>query len=205
MMSGDYYDFLDMGPGCVGFVLADVAGKGVPAALLMANLHGSIHNRSRLGAPDLPAVLTALNDHLYRHTEPDRYATLFFGCYDDNSRSLAYVNCGHSPPLVLRGNGSMERLDATATVLGLLGSWECTLGHTEMQPGDLLTLFTDGVTETTAANGEEFGEERLLAILRRTMKLEPAVVMGHVEHAVETFRAGAKMHDDLTMVLAQGR
>jgi hypothetical protein len=204
-VSGDYYDFLDMGPGRVGFVLADVAGKGVPAALLMANLHGSIHNRPGLAANDLPVLLAALNDHLYRHTEPDRYATLFFGCYDDNSRSLAYVNCGHSPPLLLRGNGSIDRLDATATVLGLLGSWEGTLAQTQVGPGDLLLIFTDGVTEATASSGEEFGELRLLQVLQKTMKQQSAAVLGHVEHAIATFRAGARMHDDLTMVLARGR
>ena len=204
-VSGDYYDFLDMGPGRVGFVLADVAGKGVPAALLMANLHGSLHNRPGLAAADLPAMLTALNDHLYRHTDPDRYATLFFGCYDDETRSLAYVNCGHSPPLLLRGNGCMDRLDPTATVLGLLGSWECTLAQTHVGPGDLLLIFTDGVTEATASGGEEFGELRLLHVLQKTMNLQSAAVLGHVEQAIEAFRSGARMHDDLTMILARGR
>jgi hypothetical protein len=204
-VSGDYYDFLDMGQGRVGFVLADVAGKGVPAALLMANLHGCLHNQAGLLAKDLPAVLAALNDHLYRHTDPDRYATLFFGCYDDNSRSLIYVNCGHCPPLLLRSNGSVDRLEATATVLGLLGAWECTPAQTQIGPGDLLGLFTDGVTEATASNEEEFGESRLLEILRKTMKLESAAILGHVERAVEEFRPTAKMHDDLTMVFARGR
>jgi sigma-B regulation protein RsbU (phosphoserine phosphatase) len=171
----------------------------------MANLHGSIHNHASLLAKDLPGVLTALNDHLYRHTEPDRYATLFFGCYGDDSRSLAYVNCGHSPPLLLRGDGSVDRLDATATVLGLLGPWECTLAQTLIGPGDLLAIFSDGVTEATAANGEEFGETRLLRVLQKTMKLESGAILGHVEHAVEAFRSSAKMHDDFTIVLARGR
>ena len=202
-VGGDYYDFLDMGPGRVGFVLADVAGKGVPAALLMANLHGSLHNRPGLVADDLPAMLAALNDHLYRHTEPDRYATLFFGCYDDNSRSLAYVNCGHSPPLLLRHNGAVDRLDATATVLGLLGSWECTLAQTQIEPGDLLSLFTDGVTEAPALNGEEFGEDRLLSVLQKTMKLESAAILDHVEASVAAFRSNGPMQDDLTMVVAR--
>ncbi|MGH9496017.1 MAG: PP2C family protein-serine/threonine phosphatase [Candidatus Sulfotelmatobacter sp.] len=205
VVSGDYYDFLDLGPGRVGFVLADVAGKGVPAALLMANLHGCIHNRAGLMLGDLPGMLAALNEHLYRHTDPDRYATLFFGCYDDDSRSLAYVNCGHTPPLLLRSDGSFDRLGATATVLGLLGSWECTLAQAQIGPGDLLGLFTDGVTEATASNGEEFGEERLLQVLQKTIKLESAAILGHVEHAVAAFRSSARMHDDLTMVFARGR
>jgi serine phosphatase RsbU (regulator of sigma subunit) len=88
-VGGDYYDFLDMGSGRVGFVLADVAGKGVAAALLMANLQGSLHNRAEAGAGDLPAILASVNGHLYEHTEANRYATVFFGCYDDDARRLA--------------------------------------------------------------------------------------------------------------------
>jgi sigma-B regulation protein RsbU (phosphoserine phosphatase) len=153
----------------------------------------------------LPGVLTALNGHLYRHTAPDRYATLFFGCYDDNSRRLAYVNCGHSPPLLVRGNGGVDRLEATATVLGLFGSWECTLGHAQMEPGDLLSIFTDGVTEAAATNGEEFGEERLAHLLKKAIKVESSAILGHVERAVDTFRSSGPMQDDLTMVVARCR
>ena len=86
---GDYYDFLDLGPSRVGFVLADVAGKGVAAALLMANLQGSLHTRAECRASELPAILAAVNGHLYEHTEANRYATVFFGCYDDHTRRLA--------------------------------------------------------------------------------------------------------------------
>src|SRR5579864_3144917 len=137
-VGGDYYDFLDLGPGRVAFVLADVAGKGVAAALLMANLQGSIHNHFDLDTANLPGLLSAVNEHLYHHTEPYRYATLFYGAYDDRTRRLSYVNCGHLPPVVLRANGTIERLEATATVLGLLGEWRCELADTQLAPGDLL-------------------------------------------------------------------
>src|ERR1700746_3523136 len=89
----DYYAFLDLGSGRVGFVLADVAGKGVAAALLMANLPGSLHNRADCRASDLSAILAAVNGHFYEHTEAHRYATVFFGCYDDHTHCLAYLNC----------------------------------------------------------------------------------------------------------------
>jgi hypothetical protein len=156
-VGGDYYDFLDVGSGRVGFVLADVAGKGVAAALLMANLQGSLHNRDAR-ASDLPAILASVNGHLYEHTEANRYATVFFGCNDDHTRGLAYVNCGHSPALLLRECGQVERLEATATVLGLFGSWDCSVRETHLQTGDVLSIFTDGVTEATASSGDEFGE-----------------------------------------------
>jgi len=204
-VGGDYYDFLDMGPGRVGFVLADVAGKGVAAALLMANLHGSIHNRSGFGFRNLPGLLTSVNDHLYKYTESDRYATLFFGCYDDERRSLSYVNCGHSPPLLLRGNGAVERLAATATVLGLFGKWECSVAETRMEPGDVLSIFTDGITETTGATGEEFGESGLLGVLQKSRDLETATILSNVEQALEQFRSSEYLQDDLTLVVARAR
>ena len=202
-VGGDYYDFLDMGPGKLGFVLADVAGKGVAAALLMANLQGSLHNRTGIDAHHLPELLADVNDHLFNHTEPDRYATLFFGCYDDDSRSLGYVNCGHSPPLLLRHNGATDRLGATATVLGLFGQWECSIAQTQLEPGDVLSIFTDGITETTAANGEEFGEDRLLRALKDNRHLEAGAILSHVEQAVEQFRSSEHLQDDLTLVVAR--
>lgn len=180
-VGGDYYDFLDLGPGRVGFVLADVAGKGVAAALLMANLHGSIHNHFGLDAANIPGLLSAVNGHLYHHTEPFRYATLFYGAYDDHTRRLAYVNCGHLPPVLLRANGKIERLEATATVLGLLGEWRCELADTQLEAGDILTIYTDGVTETTGPDEEEFGEIRLLAALGESKNKKVAAMIDGIE------------------------
>jgi len=203
-VGGDCYDFLNMGPGRVGFVLADVAGKGVAAALLMANLQGSIHNHG-IDARDLPGLLVTVNDHLFNHTDADRYATLFFGCYDDDGRSLSYVNCGHSPPLLLRRNGAVDRLSATATVLGLFGKWECSMAETHLEPGDVLSIFTDGITETTASNGEEFGEDRLLRAVENSRELKAEAILSHVEKAVEEFRSSEHLQDDLTLVVARAQ
>jgi len=204
-VGGDYYDFLDLGPRRVGIVLADVAGKGVAAALLMANLQGCIHNRLGPDPEDLPRLLAAVNQHLYNHTEPYRYATLFFGTYDDTTRSLEYVNCGHLAPVLLRAGGTWERLAATATVLGLLGDWCCDLGHTRLDPGDLLTIFTDGITETTGAGDEEFGEGRLLGALQESKNMEVPSIIGNIEQAVKQFRACDHWQDDLTLVVARAR
>jgi hypothetical protein len=205
-VGGDYYDFLDMGPGQVGFVLADVAGKGVGAGLLMANLQGSMHSRgSGVASQNLPQLLSAVNHHLYKHTEAASYASLFFGFYDDATRSLQYVNCGHAPPLLLRQCGSVERLAPTATVLGLFHEWECQVGETHLDPGSVLSIFTDGVTETTDHNGEEFGETRLLGILRESQHLEAAAILQKVEQAVGQFRSSQQMEDDLTLVIARAQ
>jgi hypothetical protein len=204
-VGGDYYDFLDLGAGHVGFILADIAGKGVAAALLMANLQGNIHTCGCADRAKLPLILAALNHHLYEHSEANRYATLFFGFYNDEARSLVYVNCGHSPPLLLRKDRSVERLEATATVLGLFGSWECSVAETHIEPGDLFTIFSDGVTEAAASSGDEFGEQRLLSILEQSSSLESSSILRNVEQAVEKFRAGERPQDDLTLVVARAQ
>jgi hypothetical protein len=204
-VGGDYYDFIDMGSGRVGFVLADIAGKGVAAALLMANLQGTLRNRAEINGKDLSGILRAVNRHLYEHTDASRYATVFFGCYDDNARSLVYVNCGHSPPLLVRESGAVERLEATATVIGLFGNWDCSTRETHMQTGDVLSIFTDGLTETTASNGDEFGESRLVSVLEQTRELDSDTVLERIEQAVEEFRSGDYPQDDLTMVVARAQ
>lgn len=202
-VGGDYYDFLDMGAGRVGFVMADVSGKGVAAALLMANLQGSIHNHPDITIADLPALLGSLNFHLYKHTEPARYATLFFGCYNDDSRRLAYVNCGHVPGLLVRQDGKLERLEPTATVLGLFGKWECSVQQMVLQPGDMFCIFTDGITETMSAGGEEFGEIRIVEVLRASLALSPPEILENLEQALRKFRQNDQPQDDLTFLVAR--
>jgi len=201
-IGGDYYDFLDMGPGEVGFVLADIAGKGIAAALLMASLQGSLYSQYSTGSKDIPQLLASVNRHFYKHTAKDRYATLFFGRYSDATRTLHYVNCGHNPPVLLRKGGAVERLDATATVLGLFSDWDCSVAEARLETGDVLSLYTDGITETTGHSGKEFGEARLLDTLRKNRDLEASYILRNVQNAAEQFRLG-EQEDDLTLVIAR--
>ena len=201
-LGGDYYDFLDMGPGVVGFVLADVSGKGIAAALLMASLQGSLHSEYSTGSKDIPQLLASVNHHFYKHTARNRYATLFFGQYSDATRTLHYVNCGHNPPVLLRKGGAVERLDATATVLGLFSDWNCSVAEARLETGDVLSLYTDGITETTGHSGEEFGEVRLLDTLSKNRDLEASCILQNVQHAAKQFRLG-EQEDDLTLVIAR--
>lgn len=203
-IGGDYYDFFGMSHGDVGLVLADVAGKGIAAALLMANLQGILHTQYSSGSEDLPQLLAAVNRHFYKHTSRDRYATLFLGRYSDATRTLRYVNCGHNPPILLRNAGTVEKLDATATVLGLFLDWECSVAEVSLRAGDVLGIYTDGITDTTGHSGEEFGEARLLETLRKNQHLEAACILENVEKAADQFRAG-EQEDDLTLVIARGR
>jgi serine phosphatase RsbU (regulator of sigma subunit)/DNA-binding response OmpR family regulator len=202
MVGGDYYDFLDMGPGEVGFVLADVAGKGIAAALLMASLQGNLHSHYGAGSNDIPRLLALVNRHFFKHTANDRYATLFFGHYSDATRTMDYVNCGHNPPVVLRKGGAIERLKATATVLGLFSEWECSVSHIEFETGDVLSIYTDGITDTIGPKGEEFGEAGLLEALRMNSDLDASWILRNVEGAAQQFRLG-EQEDDLTLVIAR--
>lgn len=203
-IGGDYYDFLDMGPGEIGFVLADVSGKGIPAALLMASLQGSLHSLCGASRKSLPELLASLNLHFYKHTSRARYATFFFGHYSDATRTLCYANCGHNPPILLRDGGEVERLEATATVLGLFSDWECSTASVQLEKGDVLGIYTDGISETRGNAGEEFGEARILESLRSNRDLEAEDIVRKIENAVEQFKLG-EQKDDLTLVIARAR
>jgi sigma-B regulation protein RsbU (phosphoserine phosphatase) len=202
-VGGDYYDFLELGREQLGLVLADVSGKGVHAALLVANLQAHLRSLSRTacGAAGLVETLQQVNRILWKSTAAEHYATLFVGVYDDAMRRLTYVNCGHTPPLLLRADGRVDRLEATATVVGLFEKWECASREIQMAPGDLLAISSDGVTEAMLGE-EEFGESRFLDELRRTRGLPLEQVVTAVFTAVQEFSAG-NQSDDLTLVVAR--
>lgn len=203
-VGGDYYDFLDLGPGRVGFVLADVAGKGISAALLMANLQANLRSQYATALEDPRRLLRGVNQLFYSNTEDNRYATLFFGCYDDARQRLQYINCGHNPPVLLRRDGSLERLCATATVLGMFPDWNCELAEVQLSSGDVLVIFTDGVTEASDPEGSEFGEARLIETISSGRDLPAAELLHRIQKAVESFSPG-EQQDDLTLLLARCR
>jgi sigma-B regulation protein RsbU (phosphoserine phosphatase) len=200
-VGGDYYDFLDLGPGRAGLALADVSGKGVHAALLVGNLGAYVRSQSSVAPLDPVGMLQQVNRMLYRSTAPEHFATLFFGIYDDPARELQYVNCGHNPPVWLRGDGSVARLEATATVIGAFDGWQATAGRAQFEPGDLLVAFSDGVTEAPRGD-EEFGERRLIdELLARNGDSADAIVSG-ILCSVQAFSDGAQA-DDLTLLVAR--
>jgi phosphoserine phosphatase RsbU/P len=203
-VGGDYYDFLDLGPGRTGLVLADISGKGFPAALVMASLQASLRSRLAQDMLDLPRQLRYVNDLLYRTSESNRYATLFLGLYDDASRRLVYANCGHNPPILLRADGAVSRLAPTAPVLGLLEEWECAADELRIEGGDLLALFSDGITEAFSDQGEEFGDDRLIDVLRTDRGLPAAALVDVVIRRVAEF-SGSQQEDDMTLVVARSR
>lgn len=200
-VGGDAYDFVPLADDRVAVVVADVAGKGIPAALLMAGLQASV--RSLAPYLDPPGRIAALlNDRMQRPGPTARYATLFFALIDGRERTLRYTNCGHVPPLHLNARG-VHRLDAGGRPLGLFegGSWEdgaCRLGE-----GDVVALFTDGIVETTDLRGVEFGDGRLADVLAAETGRPLQEVLQAVLDARAAWGGHARPHDDVTLVLAR--
>jgi len=213
-VGGDYYDFLELAPGRLALVLADIAGKGVSGALLMANLQANLRSQYATALEDLPGLLKSVNQLFFENTTESSYATLFFGDYDDSTGRLRYANCGHLPPLLLRaGRGSLnqaagtqpvELLHSTCTVVGLFEQWPCQVAEVCLNPGDTLAVYTDGVTEAENSAGEEFGQGRLLAALARLSQLSVDEVLHGVVEAVNDF-SGGHPQDDVTLLIARRR
>jgi phosphoserine phosphatase RsbU/P len=202
VVGGDYYDFLDLGNRRLGLVLADIAGKGMGAALLMANLQAALRSQCATAWEQPERFLRSVNQLLYENTAEGDYATLLFAAYDDDTRKLRYSNCGHPPALVLRADGSLEPLTATCTVVGLFEKWDCALEERQLAPGDALLLYTDGVTEAVNDTGEEFGEERLLQAVRQHGELSLPELVAAVADKARRFSPDEQA-DDITLIIAK--
>ncbi len=201
-IGGDYYDFLDAGPGRIAFLLGDVSGKGVPAALLMANLQACFHSQSPERFDRPAQLLDCVNRHFYDSTSSDRFVTLFLGVYEEASRALRYVNCGHCPPFLMRADGHLERLEPTATMLGAFPEWDCDEAEVRIDPGDTLVLYSDGVTEAVDEADDQFGEQRLAELVR--LPLSAADTVAAIVSAVSEFSRGPRA-DDVTVLSLRGR
>jgi len=229
-VSGDYYDFLPYGPDRLGIAVGDISGKGISAALLMATIHSAVRAYefgrmpaitarlvaagSNPGAFDAhsgsdgefaPAqVLSLLNRQLYRSTPAEKYATLFLGVYDGRSRRFTYSNAGHLPPIILGPDGSLRRLDTPGLVVGLFDDQGYEERAIDLRPSDIFLAFSDGVTEPENEFGE-FGEARLIEIVRDHRHLPLARISEMVTAAVSDWIGSNEQPDDITLVLARAR
>jgi serine phosphatase RsbU (regulator of sigma subunit) len=170
----------------------------------MANLQANLRSQCATALDQLQVFLRSVNQLFHENTVESAYATLFFAEYDDRERRLRYANCGHLPGLLLREDGSVERLNATAYVLGLFPDWDCTVGERRLEPGDVLALYTDGITETFDHAEQEFGEERLVAALRRHRTLQPEELVESIVDEVRRF-GPHEQSDDVTLIVAKCR
>jgi len=201
-VGGDYYDFLALGNEGLGLVLGDVAGKGIAGALLMANLQANLRSQCAVARDEPQRLLRSVNQLFFENTTDNTYATLFFAQYDDRTQRMRYINCGHLPALVVRRDRSVVRLDSTCTVLGLFNEWDCQVREWSLNPGDLLAIYTDGVTEALSANEEEFGEERLVEVLQQHKELPARDLLSAVVDEVSRF-SSREQADDITLVIAR--
>jgi sigma-B regulation protein RsbU (phosphoserine phosphatase) len=232
-VSGDYYDFIPLRGDKLVLALGDISGKGISAALLMATVHAfvrayslepelalagvALEAASGHPAPHMyyrdqgrdavlaPGMLMAtLNYQLFRSTPPEKYATMFLGCYDAPSRSLIYSNAGHLPPMLLSSDGGIARLDPSGTVVGLFDGMTYDEGTVRMDPGDVFVAFSDGITEPENEFGE-FGEDRLVALIRQNREQPLSRISDIITNAVCEWIGSEEQPDDMTIVLARSR
>lgn len=220
MVSGDYYDFVRVQESSVALAIGDVAGKGISAALLMAALQSIMRTQLTAGIPAQAAavhgsnvgvrvalstslLVSQLNKQVYATTAPEKFATFYFGLYDDDSRMLTYTNAGHMPPILMR-DGTAERLEVTGTVVGAFPSARYEEKTLQLQAGDLLVAFTDGIVEPENEYGEPFGEEKLIDLLLRYGQRESKEIIARVMETVEQWTGSSELPDDMTMLVARG-
>jgi serine phosphatase RsbU (regulator of sigma subunit)/predicted enzyme related to lactoylglutathione lyase len=203
-VGGDYYDFLDLGRERLGLVVGDISGKGIAAALLMANLQANLRSQCAVAFDQPERFLQLVNRLFYENSTDSAYTTLFFAEYDDRVRSLRYVNCGHLCALLLRQDDTLERLHSTCSVLGLFKEWECSTGESPLFCGDTLALYTDGITESFNSAGEEFGEGRLVESLRRHREQPPSKLIASIVDELKSFSPHEQC-DDITLIVAKCR
>ena len=198
-VGGDYFDVVELEDGRIAFAVGDVAGKGIPAALLMALLQGSLRTLLSAGFRGSDLV-TKLNDHLNSNIPRNRLITLFYAEYFPDRGEIEYVNAGHNPPFLLRP-GACERLDATGLALGVLSGEAYESRRVTLQRGERLFIYTDGVTEAFSPEDEEYGEERLLALLAAQAHLDDTTLVEAVRADVLRFCRTVRPRDDMTLMV----
>jgi len=198
-VGGDYFDVIKLNETSLCTAIADVSGKGFPAALLMANLQSAFRALVSAQLP-LNEITKRLNKIVFENTDPDKFITFFVSIYDSVARSLSYVNAGHNYPFLITRGGEINRLDKGGLMLGVIEDVEYQLGKEETQSGDVLYLFTDGVSEALNFNGEEFTEERLEQTLRLNLNHSASDILKNVREEIASFVGGAPQSDDITQV-----
>lgn len=201
-IGGDYYDFIEREDGRLVIALGDVSGKGTAAALLMSSLHASVH--AQAGSHEtLSETISAVNRYLADNIPANRFVTLFYAELDPASGALSFLNAGHNPPLIVHAAGTVEQLASGGLPLGIKRNAEYREGRTQMQMGDVLVIYSDGVTEAASPSGEEFGATRLYEVVSRNIDASAAGVRDRIESALTKFSQGTQAADDITLVIVK--
>jgi sigma-B regulation protein RsbU (phosphoserine phosphatase) len=201
-IGGDYYDFIEREDGRLVIALGDVSGKGTAAALLMSSLHAAVH--AQAGSHDsLVATISAVNKYLAENIPANRFVTLFYAELDPDSGALSFLNAGHNPPLIVHAAGTVEQLASGGLPLGIKPDADYREGRTQLQPGDVLVIYSDGVTEAVSPSGEEFGATRLYEVVSRNIESSAAGIRDRIESSLTKFAQGTSAADDITLVIVK--
>ncbi|HZN06958.1 MAG TPA: SpoIIE family protein phosphatase [Pyrinomonadaceae bacterium] len=201
-IGGDYYDFIEREDGRLVIALGDVSGKGTAAALLMSSLHAAIHAQSA-SHDSLVATISAVNRYLADNIPANRFVTLFYAELDPESGALSFLNAGHNPPLIVHAAGTVEQLASGGLPLGIKRDAEYREGRTQLQAGDVLVIYSDGVTEAVSPSGEEFGPTRLYEVVQRNVEASAAGIRDRIESSLTKFAQGTSAADDITLVIVK--
>lgn len=199
-VGGDFYDLQRLPNGQLGIAIGDVAGKGIGAALLMANLQATLRAEARRVPPNPAATISSVNDLFHEVSFDAGYATLFYAAFDPATRLLKYVNAGHNPPLVRRADGSIEWLETGGAPVGMFQSWEYQEGCVMLNPGDVLVAYTDGIVEAQDVARDDFGVGRLV---EATSAATASEISAEIWESVDRFAAGTKQRDDMTLLVLE--
>lgn len=200
-LGGDCFNFVPLPGGRVALAVADASGKGLPAALIIANVQSSLRTAALFAPDDVAAVVTAVNRQLHACSPADRYATLFYGVFDENTRTLHYVNAGHHPAMVIRRGDALSWLEADAPPVGLFADTVYKARAVQLNSGDLIIAYTDGIIEATNTASEEWGLDGLLAAVTRCQKRQPDRIVEAAFAALDEF-SGDNQTDDATVLAA---
>jgi serine phosphatase RsbU (regulator of sigma subunit) len=201
-IGGDYYDFIERHDGRMLIALGDVSGKGTAAALLMSSLHAAIHAQTAAKS-SLAEMVASVNRYLADNTPSNRFITFFAGELHPESGVFSYINAGHNPPLVARVNGDVGDLESGGFPLGIMPDAEFEQGEITIAPGECVVIFSDGVTEAENPEGEEFGNERLIEVLRKNISRSAAGIRDKIESSLSAFTRTAPANDDITLVIVK--
>ena len=200
-LGGDSFDFLPLPGRRVALAVADASGKGLPAALISANVQSSLRTASLFAPGDAAAVVTAVNRQLHSSSPADRFATLFYGIFDEDIRTLEYVNAGHNPPMILRAKGSIAWLEAGAPPVGMFADTAYQARTVQLHPADLIVAYTDGIVEAANTSGDEWGAGGLLTAIAACRTRHPDRIVQTAFDALDAFSNGGQT-DDATMLAA---
>jgi len=201
-IGGDYYDFIQREDGRLVVALGDVSGKGTAAALLMSSLHAAVHAQADIH-DSLVKTISAVNRYLVDSIPANRFVTLFYAELDPQNGSLSFLNAGHNPPLIVHTGGTMEQLASGGLPLGIMTNADFREGRTKLYPGDVLVIYSDGVSEATNPSGEEFGPTRLYEVVARNLEASAGGIRDRIESALTKFCQGTPAADDITLVIVK--